>query len=476
MNLKPRIQASSALAPNGLTSRGATRNVVLAVLAGISLLLLGGVGFIGWRLSKDATAQASAPTKAVHPPAPVTPLNPGLPNTLAELNAWYVEPPEGQNAATHFARGMDAIQITEADYTSRDLPIIGKGELPELGRPLPPQTKAAIAAFVQRNTTVLDAYREGMRFEKARYPSDLNQGIDTKVPHLAKQKRAAHIAQLSAILHAENKQPQAATENLLILLAGAQSLKDEPLLISQLVRVACFGIAKEALERVLNTVSLPKADLERLANVLDAIEAELAGGTAFTRAIAGERIMALHVFGLPNDRLVEFREVFERIHHVQYATNSPSWKSNDVTRNLDAQRAFIEETFNQSFSLRNNPFPDRLEVDNHFATASHVGASNDFSFAKLLPSFSRAAVREAAALLTIRRMQTAIALERYRAARENRYPFSLHELVPDFLAAVPHDPFDGKPLSYARNGDSYEMHSAGAEPAKPFRMIKAPRR
>src|ERR1035438_175273 len=48
-------------------------------------------------------------TKAIHIPINV-PIN-GLPETLAELDAWYVEPPAGQNAATFNLRGIKAMQI-----------------------------------------------------------------------------------------------------------------------------------------------------------------------------------------------------------------------------------------------------------------------------------------------------------------------------------------------------------------------------
>src|SRR6266568_1865762 len=50
----------------------------------------------------------------------------GLPRTLAELDAWYVEPPAGQNAATLFSRGLNAVQIGKAG--SSDLPLLGKGK------------------------------------------------------------------------------------------------------------------------------------------------------------------------------------------------------------------------------------------------------------------------------------------------------------------------------------------------------------
>ena len=60
-------------------------------------------------------------------PAP----NDGLPHTLAELNAWYVEPPAAQNAATYFSQGFNALRVANLD--SSGVPLLGKGKLPALG-------------------------------------------------------------------------------------------------------------------------------------------------------------------------------------------------------------------------------------------------------------------------------------------------------------------------------------------------------
>jgi hypothetical protein len=52
-----------------------------------------------------------------------------------------------------------------------------------------------------------------------------------------------------------------------------------------------------------------------------------------------------------------------------------------------------------------------------------------------------------------------IAAERFRRARAGQPPPSLDALVPEFLASVPQDPFDGKPLKYRVAADSYVVYS-----------------
>ena len=42
-------------------------------------------------------------------------------------------------------------------------------------------------------------------------------------------------------------------------------------------------------------------------------------------------------------------------------------------------------------------------------------------------------------------------------------PERLSELVPEFLASVPIDPFDGKPMRYRREGDGWVLWSVGSD-------------
>ena len=84
-----------------------------------------------------------------------------FPKSLAELNNWYVEPPEGQNAATFYLKGMQAIQVTDADQKSVNLPNLGSGNMPAAGEPLSPQAKASIAAFMERNEAAWTSLQQG---------------------------------------------------------------------------------------------------------------------------------------------------------------------------------------------------------------------------------------------------------------------------------------------------------------------------
>jgi hypothetical protein len=59
-------------------------------------------------------------------------------------------------------------------------------------------------------------------------------------------------------------------------------------------------------------------------------------------------------------------------------------------------------------------------------------------------------------------MMVCLAVERYRQARGD-WPASLDKLVPGYLAFVPLDPLDGKPLRYRRLADGVVVYSVGPD-------------
>jgi hypothetical protein len=80
----------------------------------------------------------------------------------------------------------------------------------------------------------------------------------------------------------------------------------------------------------------------------------------------------------------------------------------------------------------------------------------------LLPSLTRVVVRDAATLAQVEVAATALAVERFRNA-QGRLPNDLRELTPQFLEAVPTDPFDGAALRYRRLARGYVIYSVDAD-------------
>src|SRR5262249_2264405 len=89
-------------------------------------------------------------------------------------------------------------------------------------------------------------------FLRSRYPVDLRQGFQTLLPHLSKLKKAVSLLTAEAVLNAADGKTEEATEALVAAGHVADSVVEEPRLISQLLRIACWHIIETRFERVLS--------------------------------------------------------------------------------------------------------------------------------------------------------------------------------------------------------------------------------
>src|SRR5262249_27845940 len=76
--------------------------------------------------------------------------------TLKELNAKYVEPPVGQNAATFYSQGFDSLHINNVNLSK--VPLLGRGTLPSLGGNMSGSVKSALTGLVQSNRDALQFF------------------------------------------------------------------------------------------------------------------------------------------------------------------------------------------------------------------------------------------------------------------------------------------------------------------------------
>jgi hypothetical protein len=402
--------------------------------------------------------------KGVHSTKAIQLAPDGLPQTLAELNAWYVEPPAGQNAATFNLRGIKAMQISGADQIA-NLPVLGKLPAPPPGTPLPAPMKSALAAFMQRNRDALPFFAQGAQYEQSRYPIDLTHGPDTTLPHLIGIKHGMQLAEMAAILDAENNDEKQAAADVLMTLALARSLKAEPPLISQLVRSAGVSLAVDALNQVVNRTTLSPESLSGLSKALQSMEDYDARGEGFNRAMASERAIHLDLLGNPN-KVTKFLQELG----AMGATEMPREQLRRMVvhlkqpGSLKAEHDYLETSFQQLLSARKETFPDRLKAADLIQQCATEATNQGLLFCGWsLPDLTGAVRREARCLANLRLALTAVALEQFRAAHNNRYPAGLSELTPDYLGAPLLDPFDGQPLRFRKQAAGYVIYSIGSD-------------
>jgi len=366
----------------------------------------------------------------------------GEPTSASELNQFFALPNRNQDATQLWLDGLALIENSAFNDDSQELPIIGPG--PDI--PLPGQPWAQLEASEE----FLDKYGEAMaKFHqaadiggRARYEIDFEKGFSGLLPMVNHQRTIARLLALEANVRAHRGDAHGAAQSVQALFAATRAQEAEPLLMSQLVRVAIDGMAVDQTQRLISSVNLADDDLVMLQNELRSIRFQ----AGQTRALIGERAMGIEIF------------------------RNPSKHGSNVRFRIfigDTDLAFYLQTTRRWIAASREPFPAALDaaqkIKREFQseTQSPINQAHFALTAQLLPAFSasmQATARGDAGNLA---MDAAIAVQRFRKAN-GKLPQSLDELVPDYLPSVPLDPFDGQPLRYVIDeAGAFRVYSLG---------------
>jgi len=380
----------------------------------------------------------------------------GFPTSGAELNAWRATVPDAENGALVLTQAFALAQASTGRFKGMDDP-----DLLNRTNTWPAVTRALVEDYVQTNAPALAKAREALMLPKFRYSVDFAYGPDAQMPHLSHLKEIARIAALKAALDAENGLSDRWPEEVDLQLRLATTLDDEPTLISHLVRLAMIRLAVRTTERSLNRVT-PNV---QLCQKLQAAFTRAGETNLLPLALVGERAMCIPVFRLSWAEIQSVSkdgELEGQPRKPQRYSGKPMpflWFTGFFERDLD----LFLQTMEKSVSLAALPFPASLTLTNYLEAASRAAQKNACILSgMLLPSLSRIVVREAATEAAIRLAATALTVERFRADR-GRLPDNLSELTPQFLDALPPDPFDGAPLRYRRLTNGYVIYSIDAD-------------
>lgn len=206
----------------------------------------------------------------------------GQPFTLDELDAHYDAGPVAAKAGRDLSTLLglignpgDSAQVLYFSDTDFEVgSLISQKALDDSRRHL--GQNRDVAARLQ------EILHEGLR---VRYPVDLTLGADAPLEYLAPLRSGTRLLALEATLAALDGDAEKSLRSLNAAVTLADSLRDEPLLISQLVRVACIAIACGAIEESVNRTSFTGLQLRELEGALKSIDLD----GMIARALVGDR-------------------------------------------------------------------------------------------------------------------------------------------------------------------------------------------
>jgi hypothetical protein len=334
--------------------------------------------------------------------------------------------------------------------------------------------------------------RETLEGPEFQFDLDYARGDKLLLPHLVRVKGPAQTLGAAMIVDLHNGNPAEAWANLRAVALLVGHFRDEPLLISQLVR---FAVVSVGMSITWEALQFPGWSAEQLAelqaawdsfDLLDGLEPAMAmepamGETSFqelreSRGLFADNISAQSSFVSGNlfDDLAEAGQklaedpggIVEALHdrftrywawrwwysYDEELANMRQWRAGmGAALRMKSTRCFL---------------PARRQLEDTLASLGKLDGRAARSFVFVTPDgdMVKKFLAKAARTETHRRLVvTVLALERYRLAH-GTYPPTLSSLTPELLRETPHDFMDGQPLRYRLKDDgTFLLYSIGED-------------
>ena len=384
-------------------------------------------------------------------------------------------PPALSNAAPDFIAAANRITELKPEFQPQRMRLVAPGrarvtwQQPELPTDKDPDLWPIVTAHVEDNRPLLDEMAAALERPEMVFNLDYSKGFSLLLPHLAKMKQAALNFGLAAVVDLHMGQTNSAFTNLLAASRMSQSFQ-EPLLISQLVRIACGQIVQQTTWEALQHPDWTEVQLRELQAAWQSTELRPGslGALAMERSLGGMfyqqcrgspgMLEELTSMGSGGSGKSFWDELFDdpaaaatRTGKYGFGLVWALWLSYPDERWALEQQQIWHEGVRRMWT--NQAFAPAEQWMKRARGTLHEPAKPYRILSDQLASGTEGFNKRVATFETVRRLAfTAIALHRHRL-KQGRFPESLGALVPEFLAEVPRDFMDGQPLRYKLQPD-----------------------
>ena len=312
--------------------------------------------------------------------------------------------------------------------------------------------------------------RTASRRPDAQYPIvyDLENPWGILIPHLLHVRLACLRLQLRACAELAAGQGENALADVKLMLYLADSVKDEPFLISQLSRIACLQIALQPVWEGLAEHHWSEAQLQELQSRLKQYDfltdlklplaGEQAAGVLTADLLARRKIRISDLLAEPRRSADNWVTLFipRGWYDLEQLNYCRLYRSQlDGTFDTANKRVSVKQVQSRAHELEREISGGRL------GRTLNAVVHHPLLAAMLLPALGRVSLKAATAQTTTDQAVLACALERFRLAN-GQFPERLDALVPRFLDRIPNDVISGEPLRYRRRDNGqFVLYSVG---------------
>jgi hypothetical protein len=332
----------------------------------------------------------------------------------------------------------------------------------DLALPAPGNAARDVLAGLEPAEPLLAEVCAAAALPRSQFTVHYEEAFDALLAHVAWLKEVQLMLELRCAAHLALGETDRAFADATNALNVAELLREEPFLISQLVRYAQGSLALRSLWQGLAEHRWNDAQLAAFANRLARVDYM----PGIVLAFEGERAGGIQTM----ENLIANPSVLENLTDNPPAFHWPRFFQIAVLRQNQAaaaelqsamiadSRAHMAGVSKAGLSALLEPSASRVE---RFAASGY--SPYTAMAAMLAPAIEKASSKTARVQTAVKLALAAIALERYRLAH-GEFPEKLEQLVPQFLAAVPPDPMTNQPFHYKRTDDGwFLLYSVGPD-------------
>jgi len=342
-----------------------------------------------------------------------------------------------------------------------------------------------LRAYVETNRAALAELHEAIGQPVLHFQVQYHLGFNAGRSHLMQLKSASQRLSAATVMAMRDERTEDAFANLRALISLPAHYREEPFMISQLVRCAMVAIAAGPTWEGLHYPHWSEQQLAQLQAAWESLQVI----PQMERALAMERACVLVEYARareslnrlsqmsfpaggtplgdlaevgnkmiedPGEGLEEFMDRFPRrwVWKWWNCYHDELWFLQTAQQVLDTARKAADGA----------PFVS-LQEDGKANSLRRGETPRQFLLARLLEADTYAKALDKVAVTETQRrvVVTVIAIERHRR-RSGKLPAELAALVPALLPAIPIDPMDGQPLRYRLTGtNSFVLYSIGLD-------------
>jgi len=295
--------------------------------------------------------------------------------------------------------------------------------------------RSKVAQFLAANRDLISEIKLMANRGGPVYPLNFSKGFEMEFPHLVKMRSCARVLHASAVINGMNGDCNEAVDDIIAGMKLGAAVAQEPILISQLVRIAIYGIMSFAAQNSFDGGDLsPELTRRLFAHVEQADHRE-----EFAESFSGEIYLSSKAFSA-----------------IRAGAPLPEGSNLGPPQEAD-ERAYVE-MMERVISAARLPYHEAVrDLDRIQTHIQNLPEPLAYSRA-LLPALIRSCIAQARHEALIDLVQIGILVEQYRT-REGYYPDTLDDIASGFGGSVPVDPFSGEKYRYRPLGSVFVLYS-----------------